>query len=233
MKFPSTELVRRWQTLPMRDWPSQAFEDLGLKSPYAPNNLTIRREALEHTEHLTRGDIVECGVYRGQSLASLAWWLREVSDPRIAWGFDSFAGFAPASGEDETDGFVPPFSQPHYYADTSLETVKRFMDALNLYDRVRLVEGFFDETLASPPVERISVLILDCDLYAAYRTCLSQLYERVLSGGWIILDEYFSPKYPGARIAVDKFFEDKPEKVRLATHMLAEHPYERWYVIKE
>lgn len=76
------------------------------------------------------------------------------------------------------------------------------------------------------------MLILDCDLYESYKMCLSRLYPRIVPGGWIIFDEYFSAKYPGARRAVDEFFADRPEKPVLAEHLLAEHPYERWYVIK-
>ena len=228
----NAETVKYWQTVPMHSWPEHVFQELGLRNLYGPGNMTIRREALERTRHLTAGDLVECGVFRGQSLASLAWWLREIGDPRIAWGFDSFDGFPPAAPEDSIDGVIPTCSQPHYYGDTSLEIAKSFVAGLDLSIRVRLVKGFFSETLDPPPVDKISVLVLDCDLYESYLTCLKHLYGRVLSGGWIIFDEYFSPKYPGARHAVDEFFRDKTEKPFLAAHLLAEHPYERWYVIK-
>ena len=69
-----------------------------------------------------------------------------------------------------------------------------------------VIPGFFGNTLPKSPVKLISLLILDCDLYESYRTCLEYLYPKVQEDGWIILDEYFSPKYPGARIAVDEFF---------------------------
>jgi hypothetical protein len=216
----------------MRSWPEEAFEQLGLRNPYAPGNLTIRREALERTRHLNPAAVVECGVYRGQGLATLAWWLREQEDMRWIWGFDSFSGFPTASLEDAIGGVIPHFSQPQYYAATSLQVTQAFIDRHGLSDRVRLVKGYFHETLNPPPVDQISVLILDCDLYESYKICLARLYPRILSGGWIIFDEYFSPKYPGARQAVDEFFSDKPEKPVLAEHLLPEHPYERWYVIK-
>lgn len=230
--IPDLDSVSHWQTLPMRSWPDDAFEKLGLRNPYAPGNLSIRREAVEQTRRLSNGAVVECGVYRGRTLATIAWLMREFADQREIWGFDSFEGFPPASAEDAIDGLIPAHSQPLYYADGSLEIAQQLIARLGLSDRVRLVKGYFQETLSPSPVERISVLILDCDLYESYRAVLRNLYPRVLSGGWIIFDEYFSPKYPGARRAVDEFFADKPEKPRLATHLLAEHPYERWYVIK-
>jgi O-methyltransferase len=39
----------------------------------------------------------------------------------------------------------------------------------------------------------------------------------MVSGGFIIFDDYGMPSCPGARAAVDQFFADKPEKP-LALH---------------
>ena len=69
-------VARRWHAVPMRDWPAEAFEQLGLRNPYEPGNLTIRRQALVATRNLG-GAVVECGSFRGQGLATLAWLMRE------------------------------------------------------------------------------------------------------------------------------------------------------------
>ena len=52
-------------------------------------------------------------------------------------------------------------------------------------------------------------LFLDCDLYESYMLCLEKLYCKVKKGGAIIFDEYYSLKYPDARIAVNEYFEKK------------------------
>ena len=153
-------------------------------------------------------------------------------DTRSVFGFDSFQGFPHATSCDMIDGTVPSSSNSKYFAGTSENEVRDFFRTLSLHDRIMVIPGFFGNTLPKSPVKLISLLILDCDLYESYRTCLEYLYPKVQEDGWIILDEYFSPKYPGARIAVDEFFSDKPEKPRLAKHLLAEHPYERWHIVK-
>jgi len=104
------------------------------------------------------------------------------------------------------DGTVPSSSNSKYFAGTSENEVRDFFRTLSLHDRIMVIPGFFGNTLPKSPVKLISLLILDCDLYESYRTCLEYLYPKVQEDGWIILDEYFSPKYPGARIAVDEFF---------------------------
>jgi hypothetical protein len=79
-------------------------------------------------------------------------------------------------------------------------------------DRVRLVRGFFDRTLSGFD-GRIALLHLDCDLYESYITCLNALYDKVTPGGLILFDEYEDQTFPGAKVAIDEFFKDKPEKV--------------------
>ncbi len=175
---------------------------------------------------------MECGTYRGEGLATLAWLLREIGDRRRLFGCDSFQGFPEPQAPDMVDRRVPEASRPGYFAGTSEAMVRGWVELLGLTGSVALLPGYFDRTLPQAAIGAISVLILDCDLYDSYRTCLRWLYPKVQPGGWMVFDEYFSPKYPGPRVAVDEFFADKPEKPRLATHLLAEHPYERWYAVK-
>ena len=76
------------------------------------------------------------------------------------------------------------------------------------FENLKLIKGTFAETLPSFNKD-IEILHIDCDLYKAYLDCLNNLYERVVEGGCIIFDEYFSLKYPGARDAVNEFFVGK------------------------
>lgn len=216
---------------PMRDWPDSAFDRLGMMNPFTTGNLKQWRKALAQTRHL-RGAVIECGTYRGESIAPLGWLMREDGDPRHLYGFDSFQGFPEIKPEDESEaGYLG--RSPAYFARTSQADVQGFIDALGLSDRVTLVGGFFDETLPRTDVGQVSVLILDCDLYDSYHSCLRELYPKVQSGGWILFDEYFNRKYPGAKRAVDEFFADKPEKPMRDEELFATDPFERWFVVKQ
>ncbi len=226
-----SEIFNNWRGIPTCEWPSDIFEKVGLRNPYVPGNMTLRLEALMATRHVD-GAVVECGVYQGQGLATLGCLMRETNDRRLILGFDSFRGSPQPTSKDAIDGQFYHYHKPDYFTNTSEEEIRNLLKALELRDKITLIPGFFHETLPSVSIQNISLLILDCDLYESYKTCLSILYPKVQQRGWIIFDEYFSPKYPGARFAVDEFFSDKPEKPVLAKHLLAEHPYERWYVLK-
>lgn len=223
-----TELVGK----PLSEWPGEVFDELGIKNPSKPSNISIVLDAIVTTAAVP-GDIVECGVYRGSSLATLGLKVRELSLDKQVWGLDSFEGFPPAGEEDLIDGMLPEKSKPSYYANTSEQWVRNLIRQLGLNDIVNIVAGYFEDTCPPLAVEAISVLWLDCDLYGSYKTCLQHLYPRVSPGGYIIFDEYYSKKYPGARIAVDDFFADKPEKPVLAKKYLKYSEYERWYLVKK
>jgi hypothetical protein len=71
--------------------------------------------------------------------------------------------------------------------------------------RMVVVEGWFNESLPPPGLDRIAFLRLDGDLYASTRDVLSALYSRVSIGGAIFIDDYGS--FGGCRLAVDEFRE--------------------------
>ena len=50
---------------------------------------------------------------------------------------------------------------------------------------------------------------LGCDLHDSYTTSLNFLWPQIVKGGVLYADEYYSLKFPGARVAVDNFMEDK------------------------
>ena len=66
-------------------------------------------------------------------------------------------------------------------------------------------------------------------MYESYLECLNKLYENIVVGGSIIFDEYYSHKYPGARIAVNEFFENKEGYFE---KYITPDGFERWCFIK-
>jgi len=72
--------------------------------------------------------------------------------------------------------------------------------------------------------------LLDSDLYLSYKTVLPFIWDRLVTAGYMFLDEYYSLKFPGARIATDEFFTDKKDKPR--KHRVDAGDFERWHVRK-
>lgn len=186
------------------------------QSPFLPHvgtgvidKLCYYVDVFERTREL-EGDIVECGVSIGHGALQFLLISQYIDKPRTYYGYDSFEGFPLPAEKDE----VTPIKGEGFYANAPaavLRTLRdgRLSDEL-IRDRVRLVKGWFDETV--PKHEGpIAVLHLDCDLYESYKICLESLYPQVVSGGIIMFDEYNDKRWPGATKAIDEFFEDKPE----------------------
>jgi hypothetical protein len=68
---------------------------------------------------------------------------------------------------------------------------------------VHLHAGLVEETIPGEAPEEIALLRLDTDWYGSTLHELEHLYDRVPSGGVIVLDDY--GHWEGARRAVDEF----------------------------
>lgn len=159
------------------------------------------------------GEIVECGVGRGRFLTVL---LDGVAYHRLdkeVFGFDSFAGFPPATANDigvrvDQAGYVSGWD------DASVQTVQDTVRTLGSdadlrtaddLPRWHLVPGFFEDTLSEHLPERIALLHLDADLYESTKTCLQECLPRMSAGGWIVFDElHESERWPGVQKAVEE-----------------------------
>jgi hypothetical protein len=161
------------------------------------------------------GDLVECGVWRGGSVMTMAAeLLRRGAADRTLWLYDTFAGLPMPDaaldhdirGHRAIDGWhahtLPDGKTYWAYADEA--DVRRNM-ALTGYpeDRLRFVPGMVEETIPDTAPERIALLRLDTDWYASHRHVLEHLYDRVVPGGIVIFDDY--GHFVGARKAVDEF----------------------------
>ncbi len=76
-------------------------------------------------------------------------------------------------------------------------------------------KGWFQDTLpnAISTINSIAILRLDADWHASTKVCLDWLYDKVVSGGFIIIDDYGA--YEGCKKAVDEFMETRGIKAFL------------------
>ena len=162
------------------------------------------------------GTIAECGVYRGSTLLGMAHRLRTRGLKMDLIGFDSFEGFPEPDREDALpDGTYHPQAIKGVFNDAQYNELVRKIRLLGYSNNIRLVRGYFEDTLIRFKGMRFSLVHLDCDLYQSYMTCLKFFYSRIVPGGYIVFDEYdFSRAvYPGAKKAIDSFLADKSEKL--------------------
>jgi hypothetical protein len=117
------------------------------------------------------------------------------------------------------------------FDNTSRQLVERKMELLGL-DNIVLVEGSFSETMIeSQDPDKIMAVMVDCDLYQSYIDTFKFTWSHLVRGGMYYLDEYFSLKFPGGRIACEEFFENKPHQM-IKAPMVSSDQFERWAALK-
>ena len=122
---------------------------------------------------------------------------------------------------------------PHSdFSSTSKKNILRKIKLFNL-SNIQIIEGPFEKTVKKffSKKRNIFACNIDCDLYSGYKTILPYIYRDLSVNGYVHLDEYFSLKYPGARIACDEFFEQN--NIKPLKNKTDDREFERWYFTKK
>jgi O-methyltransferase len=148
------------------------------------------------------GVYVECGVARGGSSALVGSVLRRSG--RQLWLFDSWEGL-PDPGEDDVSVYGKVGYKGMDLAGKEEVQELLFQRFRLPRDRYRLVKGWFRDTLPAhrDDIGSIALLHLDGDWYESIMVCLEQLYELVVPGGYVAIDDY--GYWKGCKKAVDEF----------------------------
>jgi O-methyltransferase len=153
------------------------------------------------------GDIVECGVWNGGSAAIMGVAGMDVGlqkDLRTIWLFDSFQGL-PRPGE--KDGAR---EKDYYFTGWNTGSVRLVNEIFKKIgypnEKIRVVPGWFNETIACAPIKDVAILHIDADWYESVKIVLDMLYDRVVPGGFVVLDDY--GLWPGCRRAVLDYFSE-------------------------
>ncbi|HVF64211.1 MAG TPA: TylF/MycF family methyltransferase [Casimicrobiaceae bacterium] len=182
-----------------RDWPHVAHTMVGRK----------RLDSLQHcVETVLRegipGDLIETGVWRGGCTVLMRAILRAYDDTdRTVWVADSFEGLPPPDGS----RFPADEGDAHHAIDYLRVTEDRVRETFSRYGlldyQVRFLKGWFKDTLARAPIERLAVLRLDGDMYESTHDALHALYPKVAPGGFVIVDDYGA--IPACKAATDDY----------------------------
>ena len=117
------------------------------------------------------------------------------------------------------------------FSENSIETLNAKIKFLEL-DNIILVPGDFNKTIPEffSDNNKIFSANIDCDLYDGYKLILPFAWKYLEKGGFIHLDEYYSLKFPGPKIAVDEFC--KSQSISPFKNISHDFEFERWSLIK-
>lgn len=169
-----------------------------LKKQFDIRLATVRLLAEEIRRRDIQGAIAELGVYQGDFAAEL----NRMFPDRPLYLFDTFSGFDERDLCDNKNGTRAETGE---FSDTSAELV---MGKMQHPDRVIVKQGYFPDSLGDFS-DTFALVSLDADLYQPTYAGLEFFYTRLAIGGYIILDDYNSPQFPGAGQAVRDFCDRK------------------------
>lgn len=156
------------------------------------------------------GHVLEFGVYKGASLIRFATFREILENPfsRKVIGFDAFGEF-PAPPDADDAEFVNRFEEAGGDG-IPLEELQRALDLKKLQN-IELIRGDILETLPAyceaHPELRIALLHIDVDVYQPSIEILKCLFDKVVSGGLVVFDDYGT--VAGETRAADEFLQGR------------------------
>lgn len=157
----------------------------------------ILKKILQQSIRLS-GDVVECGVYKGGTAAWFTSILDKEKSSKKLLLFDTFSGMP------TTDSRLDLHKEGDF-SDTSILNVQKYLKN----PRCRYYPGLIPKTFKGLDNIKVCFCHIDLDIYHAIISTLKFIWPRLTFGGYIVFDDYGFSTCPGARKAVDKFFQGK------------------------
>jgi len=163
-------------------------------------------ELLKNTD-IQRGNIAECGCFRGLSAYQIATRLKERGFKKKFYLFDSFEGLSTFDKKDLSD-YVADYDSRRKEFACSEDIVR---GNLNEFNFIEYKKGWIPNRFNEVSEDTFVFVHIDVDLYEPTKQALEFFYPRVLKDGVIVFDDYGFLGFPGAKQAVDEFMRDKKD----------------------
>ena len=146
------------------------------------------------------GDFVECGAYKGVGMKTVIDYLGGHEFPRTFWGYDLF----------EHDDSMLHHAMPEHGPGLYARVQRKFAD----YPQVKLLKGMIPDVFASGSPSQIAYLHIDLNQAPAEIAALDHLFDRMVPGGVLILDDYeWAGVYRPQKLAEDAWFDARHYRV--------------------
>jgi hypothetical protein len=209
------EFPPREQTLPL-DFRKDEVEVINAVRPWTMTSVERIYALIQAVRYVSvnsiAGDIVECGVWKGGSMAAIARTLLHLRDTsRDLYLFDTFEGMPEPTAKDvdyagKQASEVLREDAGSRCADAHLEQVQEVLYGTGYpRERIRFIRGRVEETIPASAPKSVSILRLDTDWYASTKHELVHLFPRLARAGVIIVDDY--GHWEGSRQACDEYFK--------------------------
>lgn len=142
------------------------------------------------------GDFVDCGAGFGYFVSSIYAFTNFEKINKKYYALDSFKGLSPAYHDKNT------FSDYGDWYD-------KFFEQHGTKKNLEIVRGYVPDTLTSINSEKIAFLSVDLNSVQPEIDCLQYLWDRIVPGGIVVLDDYGFPGCEHQRASHNAFAASK------------------------
>jgi len=146
------------------------------------------------------GDFVDCGGGFGFFMSSIYKYLNFEKLNKKYFMFDSFSGTSP-----EYDSINHFTKYGSWYNDI----VENHGNKKNL----EIIQGYLPQTLSGIEIEKICFLSIDLNSYKPEIECLNILWDKIVPGGIIVLDDYGFPGCENQLFHHNEFIKTKNKEI--------------------
>ena len=217
------------------DFPKEGGEAVQIaknNSMMIPLNLFTLFEQAAYCEHKRiPGAYVECGVWKGGAVGVMAKANLDFGRERrelhlfdafdnICWpvaeldgakAIEDMAKYAGKTDVNEMHGQLEPIEGAYDFigGHGTIDACKELLEQKLKYppEKISYHKGWFQDTVPvdAEKIAEIAILRLDGDYYHSIKVCLDYLYDKVVKGGLVVIDDY--GYYDGCTKAVDEFLD--------------------------
>lgn len=187
------DALKAYSAVSVNDEPSGLHTD--------PNRVLNFFQLLEAANRLPAGDYIELGSHRGYSARVIH---RFMDSSKHLYLLDTFEGFDARDIDAEKQQHETEWTEGSFAA-TSVERVGLYVGDGTLPDNLHIVKGWFPQSFEGLENIRWRFVHIDFDLYEPIKIALRTLWKQLLPGGIVLVHDYGSYGFPGARKAVDEF----------------------------
>jgi hypothetical protein len=150
------------------------------------------------------GDFIECGVNRGFLSSAIMEYLNWDSLGKTFYLLDTFAGLDTryVSQEELKSGALER-NKELLRTDNYVQNVESVSANFAQWQNLRIIQGSVPDTLSEVAAQKVAYLHLDMNCAAPEVAAFNHLWERLVPGAFILLDDYAYYGYSAQKLAMD------------------------------
>jgi hypothetical protein len=174
------------------------------EKPWDPNRILQFQYLLDIANRAPSADYVEFGSHQGL----MARVIYKLMDPSCTmYSFDTFEGFKKEDLVIENQIYASPWEEGNFLP-TSEELVAKYVGDGSWPSNFKTVKGWFPESFRGFENHQWRFVHIDFDLYQPIKSALELVWPNIVPGGVCVVHDYGCYGFPGAKKAVDEFFDN-------------------------